>query len=108
LEIESGARRALARETAGVARVPFLSLHTAPNEEIVKLLPKEFYGGDKDIFDKVLTANKGIYTADGRTTAREQQNAYQQVLDTGRLKASQPIDLKKIFVTEFLDKANGK
>ncbi len=83
-------------------------LHTAPNEEIVKLLPNEFYGGDKDIFDKVLTANKGIYTADGRTTAQEQQNAYQQVVDTGRLKASQPMDLKKIFVTEFLDKANGK
>jgi NitT/TauT family transport system substrate-binding protein len=82
-------------------------LHTAPNEEIVKLLPNEFYGGDKDIFDKVLTANKGIYTADGRTSAQEQQNAYQQVLDTGRLSPSQPVDLKKIFVTEFLDKANG-
>jgi hypothetical protein len=38
-------------------------LHTVPNE---------FYGGDKDIFDKVLTANKGIYTADGRTTGQEQ------------------------------------
>jgi NitT/TauT family transport system substrate-binding protein len=83
-------------------------LHTAPNEEIVKLLPTEFYGGDKDIFDKVLTANKGIYTADGRTSAQEQQNAYQQVLDTGRLSAKQPVDLKKIFATEFLDKANGK
>ena len=82
-------------------------LHTAPNAEIVKLLPNEFYGGDKDIFDKVLTANKGIYTADGRTSAQEQQNAYQQVLDTGRLSPSQPIDLKKIFVTEFLDKANN-
>ena len=34
-------------------------LHTAPNEEIVRLLPSAFYGGDKDIFDKVLTANKG-------------------------------------------------
>jgi NitT/TauT family transport system substrate-binding protein len=82
-------------------------LHTAPNAEIVKLLPNEFYGGDKDIYDKVLTANKGIYTADGRTSAQEQQNAYQQVLDTGRLTANQPIDLKKIFVTEFLDKANA-
>jgi NitT/TauT family transport system substrate-binding protein len=81
-------------------------LHTAPNAEIVKLLPNEFYGGDKNIFDKVLTANKGIYTADGRTSAQEQQNAYQQVLDTGRLTPSQPIDLKQIFVTEFLDKAN--
>lgn len=81
-------------------------LHTAPNAEIVKLLPHEFYGGDKDIFDKVLTANKGIYTADGRTSTQEQQNAYQQVLDTGRLSPSQPVDLKKIFVTEFLDKAN--
>jgi hypothetical protein len=39
--------------------------------------------------------------------AQEQQNAYQQVLDTGRLSPSQPIDLKKIFVTEFLDKANN-
>jgi hypothetical protein len=29
------------------------------------------------------------------------------VLDTGRLSPSQPVDLKKIFVTEFLDKANG-
>jgi NitT/TauT family transport system substrate-binding protein len=74
-------------------------LHTAPNE---------FYGGDKDIFDKVLTANKGIYTADGRTTGQEQQNTYQQVLDTGWLSTKQPIDLKKIFVTEFLDTANGK
>jgi NitT/TauT family transport system substrate-binding protein len=81
-------------------------LHTAPNAEIVKLLPGEFYGGDKDIFDKVLTSNKSIYTADGRTSAQEQQNAYQQVLDTGRLSPSQPIDLKKIFVTEFLDRAN--
>ena len=52
--------------------------------------------------------NKGIYTADGRTTGQEQQNAYQQVLDTGRLSTKQPIDLKKIFVTEFLDTANGK
>ena len=74
----------------------------------MKLLPAEFYGGDKDIFDKVLTANRGIYTADGRTSAQEQQNAYQQVLDTGRLSAKQPIDLKKIFATEFLDKANGR
>jgi len=41
----------------------------------VKLLSKELYGGDKDIFDRVLTANKGIYTADGRTGAQEQQNA---------------------------------
>jgi NitT/TauT family transport system substrate-binding protein len=82
-------------------------LHTAPNEEIVKLLPTEFYGGDKVVFDKVLTANKGIYTADGRTSAQEQQNAYQQVIDTGRLTTEQPIDLKKIFVTEFLDKANA-
>jgi NitT/TauT family transport system substrate-binding protein len=83
-------------------------LHTAPNEEIVKLLPNEFYGGDKDLFDKVLTANKGIYTADGRTTGQEQQNTYQQVLDTGWLSTKQPIDLKKIFVTEFLGMANGK
>lgn len=43
-----------------------------------------------------------------KTTGREQQNAYQQVLDTGRLSTDQPIDLRKIFVTEFLDKANGK
>jgi hypothetical protein len=43
----------------------------------------------------------------GRTSAQE-QNAYQQVLDTGRLNAKQPIDLKKIFATELLDKANGK
>jgi sulfonate transport system substrate-binding protein len=81
-------------------------LHAAPSAEIVKLLPKEFYGGNKDIFDKVLTANKGIYTADRRTSAQEQQNAYHQVLDTGRLTSNQPIDLKKIFVAEFLDKAN--
>ena len=81
-------------------------LHTAPNAEIVKLLPNEFYGGDKDIFDRVLTANKGIYTAEGRTSPQEQQNAYQQVLDTGRLSPSQPIDLKKIFVAQFLDQAN--
>ena len=81
-------------------------LHTAPNEEIVKLLPQEFYGGDKDIFDKVLTANKGIYTADGRTTPQEQQIAYQQVLDTGRLTKSQPIDMAKIFTPEFVDRAN--
>jgi NitT/TauT family transport system substrate-binding protein len=83
-------------------------LHTASNAEIVKLLPNEFYSGDKDIFDKVLSADKGIYTADGRTNAQEQRNAYQQVLDTGRLSAKQPIDLKNIFVTGFLDKANGR
>jgi NitT/TauT family transport system substrate-binding protein len=81
-------------------------LHTAPNDEITKLLPQEFYGGDKDIFDKVLTANKGIYTADGRTSPGEQQNAYQQVLDTGRLTTSQPIDLSEIFVPDFVDQAN--
>jgi hypothetical protein len=39
--------------------------------------------------------------------AQEQENVYQQVLGTGRLSAKQPIDLKKIFATEFLDKANG-
>jgi NitT/TauT family transport system substrate-binding protein len=81
-------------------------LHTAPNDEITKLLPQEFYGGDKDIFDRVLTANKGIYTDDGRTSAQEQQNAYQQVLDTGRLAKSQPIDLSEIFVPDFVDRAN--
>jgi hypothetical protein len=45
-------------------------LHTAPNEEIVKLLPNEFYGGDKDLFDKVLTANKGIYRPTAGPPAR--------------------------------------
>ena len=81
-------------------------LHNARNDEIINLLPGEFYGGDKGIFDKVLTANKGIYTADGRTSAQEHENAYQQVLDTGRLNPNQPINLKDIFVAEFLDKAN--
>jgi sulfonate transport system substrate-binding protein len=81
-------------------------LHTAPNDEIVKLLPPEFYGGDKDIFDKVLTANKGIFTADGRTSPAEQQIAYQQVLNTGRLSPGQAIDMDKIFAAEFVDRAN--
>lgn len=81
-------------------------LHTAPNAEIIKLLPPEYYGGDKDIFDQVLTANKDIYTADGRTTPQEQQIAYQQVLDTGRLKPTQPIDMTRIFDLEFVDRAN--
>ncbi|HLI20980.1 MAG TPA: ABC transporter substrate-binding protein [Stellaceae bacterium] len=80
-------------------------LHTASNEEIIKLLPPEFYGGDKDIFDKVLTANRDIFTADGRTTAQEQQIAYQQVLDTGRLAKSQAIDMAAIFDSRFVDRA---
>lgn len=81
-------------------------LRTASNDEIVKLLPQEFYGGDKDIFDKVLSANKGIFTADGRTTAQEQRIAYQQVLDTGRLTKAQTVDLGQIFDSEFVDRAN--
>ena len=68
-------------------------LHTASKDEITKLLPQEFYGGDKDIFEKVLAANQSIYTQDGRTSAQEQQIAYQQVLDTGRLTKAQPIDM---------------
>jgi NitT/TauT family transport system substrate-binding protein len=81
-------------------------LHTAKDEEIIAMLPREYYGGDKDIFAKVLGSNRNIYTADGRTTPVEQQNAYQQVIDTGRLPASQKIDIARIFPQEFLDQAN--
>lgn len=81
-------------------------LHTAPNDEIAALLPREFYGGDKDVFLKVLSANRTIYTADGRSTPQEQQIAYKQVLDTGRLKPEQPIDIESIFTREFVDQAN--
>ncbi|HEY3917861.1 MAG TPA: ABC transporter substrate-binding protein [Stellaceae bacterium] len=81
-------------------------LHTAPNDAVVKLLPAEFYGGDRDIFDKVLTANKGIFSADGRTTPEEEGIAYQQVLATGRLGAVQKIAMDRIFDEEFVDRAN--
>jgi hypothetical protein len=40
--------------------------------------------------------------------ARSSRTPIRQVLDTGRLRTKQPIDLKKIFVTEFLGMANGK
>ncbi len=83
-------------------------LHTAPVEEIVARMPPEFYGGDKNVFTKVVEANRGIYTADGRTSPQEQQIAYQQVLDTGRLKPEDKIDMGRIFVKDFLDAANKK
>jgi len=81
-------------------------LHTARNDEVTALLPREFYGGDKDVFMKVLDANRNIFTADGRTTPQEQRIAYQQVIDTGRLKPDQPVDIEKIFLREFIDQAN--
>ncbi len=81
-------------------------LHAAQDDEIIKLLPQEFYGGDKEIFAKVLDANRDIYTSDGRSTSQEQQVAYKQVLDTGRLQPSQPIDVEKIFARDFIEQAN--
>ncbi len=80
-------------------------LHTAPVDQIVNAMPPEFYGGDKEIYTKVIEANKAIFTDDGSTTKQEQLLAYQQVLDTGRLAASDKIDMSRIFAPEFVEHA---
>ena len=81
-------------------------LHTATDDEIATALPPEFYGGDKAIFLKVLAANRDIFTKDGRTTPQEEQVAYRQVLETGRLPPGQNTDFDKIFVRDFTEAAN--
>jgi hypothetical protein len=55
----------------------------------------------------VITANKGIYTGDGRTSP-EGQIAYPPILDTGGLSSNWAIDLNKIVPTEFLYTANNR
>src|ERR1700742_2092335 len=48
----------------------FRFMKTAPIDEVMKLVPPQYYGPDKDIYRHTLTSNReseGVFTTDGST-----------------------------------------
>jgi len=91
---------------AYVKTLKWIGQHTAA--DIADKLPPDYYGGDKPAYVQALADSMQMFSPDGKMA----KGAPEFVLKTlglfnDKVKAAN-IDLSKTYVSEFVDKANGK
>jgi NitT/TauT family transport system substrate-binding protein len=87
---------------AYVTALRYIATHTA--EQITDVMPKDYYAGDKTMYVDALANGKAMFTEDGRMpedgppTVLAVLSAFKKELQ------SKPIDLKRTYTTEFVDR----
>jgi len=80
-------------------------LETASADDVVKVLPEEYFLGNKDLYKSALERSRPTYSRDGRIPKEGAENAYKVLKAFDPAVASAPIDLSKTYTDTFVEKA---
>jgi NitT/TauT family transport system substrate-binding protein len=89
----------------------FRFMKTAPIDDVMKLVPPQYYGPDKDIYQRTLTNNReseGVFTEDGSTDAASARTTLRDLATFDpQLKGKEDaFDLAASYDNRFVDTAN--
>jgi NitT/TauT family transport system substrate-binding protein len=74
-------------------------------DEIVKMMPEEYYLGDKALYERAVKASREMYSQTGIITEKGMQNAYQLLVQFDPELKGAKVDLRKTFDDHFVRKA---
>jgi NitT/TauT family transport system substrate-binding protein len=77
-------------------------------DEIMALVPPEFYGSDKAAYRNALAAQLPIFSKDGVLDDAVAERTYKSMFVDGALKAGQTVELKRTYDNSFADAANSR
>ncbi len=83
-------------------------MYTAKTEDIVALVPPEFYaGGSKALYTKVVEVNRGAWSKDGLIDMKAAEATYKMLKTHEPALQNVTVDLKLTFDNSFAEKANA-
>lgn len=80
---------------------------SASTEQIVDLVPREFYGDDRAVYTTAMAKYRARFSKDGRVTMDMAKNVLRIVSQSDESVASAKIDLAETFDNTFVDKARS-
>ena len=83
-------------------------MYTAKTEDIVALVPPEFYaGGDKALYTQVVEVNRGAWSEDGLIDMKAAEATYRMLKTHEPALQNAAVDLKLTFDNSFAEKTNA-
>ncbi|WP_431856527.1 ABC transporter substrate-binding protein [Azospirillum sp.] len=80
-------------------------LDKASADDVVKVLPEEYFLGNKDLYKSAFLHSKPTYSPDGRFTREGAEVAYKVLKAFDPAVAGAPIDVSKAYTDTFVEKA---
>ncbi|HEY0838313.1 MAG TPA: ABC transporter substrate-binding protein [Azospirillum sp.] len=80
-------------------------LDKATPDEVMKVLPEEYFLGNKDLYKTAFLRSKPTYSPDGHFTREGAEVAYKVLKAFDPAVATAPIDLSKAYTDTFVEKA---
>ncbi|WP_448187441.1 ABC transporter substrate-binding protein [Azospirillum sp. sgz301742] len=80
-------------------------LDKASADDVVKVLPEEYFLGNKDLYKTAFMRSKPTYSPDGRFTREGAEVAYKVLKAFDPAVAGAPIDVSKAYTDAFVEKA---
>lgn len=83
-------------------------MYSAKTEDIVELVPPEFYaGGDKALYTQVVAVNRGAWSKDGIIDMKAAEATYKMLKTHEPALQNATVDLTQTFDNSFAEKANA-
>ena len=80
-------------------------MHKASLDEIVAMIPPEFFAADQELYRRSLAANLDGFTRNGELTLALAETTYRSVAGSGRLAGSVKLDIARTIEDSFWRKA---
>lgn len=81
---------------------------SATTDQIVDLVPTEYYGGDRELYKIVVDKNRGRFSKDGRISLDTAKNVLRIIAQSDEAVKKANIDLLQTFDNSFLERAQSK
>jgi hypothetical protein len=83
-------------------------MYSAKTEDIVALVPPEFYaGGDRALYTQVVEVNRGAWSENGLIDMKAAEATYKMLKTHEPALQNATVDLKQTFDNSFAEKANA-
>lgn len=79
----------------------------ASTDQIVAAVPREYYGGDRDLYRTVVEKNRARFSKDGRISMAAASNVLRIIAGSNPAVQKAKIDLAQTFDNSFLEKAQA-
>jgi NitT/TauT family transport system substrate-binding protein len=87
--------------TALVGALSYIDQHSA--EEIARVMPADYYAGDRELYVKAIAAAKSMFTPDGRMPSSGPATVLKVMSAIDRNVQYKNVDLAKTYTTQFVD-----
>ena len=80
-------------------------LERATPDDVARVVPEEYYLGDKPLYLFAVKASSAMYSRDGIVSAQGMKNAYEMLIQFDKELKDAKVDLARTFEDRFVKKA---